>query len=52
MPLTGNQKEIDANKDGKITREDLKMLRNRKTPKLLNKRMRRKRMRRERKYEN
>mgnify|MGYP001385674593 FL=1 len=27
MPLTGNQKKIDANKDGKITREDLKMLR-------------------------
>lgn len=27
MPLTGGQKEIDANKDGKITREDLKMLR-------------------------
>ena len=26
MPLTGNQKKIDANKDGKITREDLKML--------------------------
>ena len=28
MPLTRNQKKIDANKDGKITREDLKMLRN------------------------
>ena len=27
MPLTRNQKKIDANKDGKITREDLKMLR-------------------------
>ena len=27
MPLTGGQKEIDANKDGKSTREDLKMLR-------------------------
>ena len=27
MPLTGNQKKIDANKDGKITSEDLKMLR-------------------------
>ena len=27
MPLTGGQKKIDANKDGKITREDLKMLR-------------------------
>ena len=27
MPLTGNQKKIDANKDGQITREDLKMLR-------------------------
>ena len=27
MPLTRNQKKIDANKDGKITREDLNMLR-------------------------
>tara|TARA_B100000530_G_C15695105_1_gene383718 strand:- start:5 stop:214 length:210 start_codon:yes stop_codon:yes gene_type:complete len=27
MSLTGGQKKLDANKDGKITREDLKMLR-------------------------
>ncbi len=33
MPLTRNQKKIDANKDGKITREDLKMLRKRKKKK-------------------
>ena len=52
MTLPGNQKEIDANKDGKITREDLKMLRNRKRPKSLNKRLTRKKMIREKKYEN
>ena len=52
MPLTGNQKEIDANKDGKITREDLKMLRNRKRPVSLRKRMKRERKKTERKYEN
>tara|TARA_R100000231_G_scaffold89500_1_gene67648 strand:- start:126 stop:275 length:150 start_codon:yes stop_codon:yes gene_type:complete len=49
MTLTGNQKEIDANKDGKITREDLKMLRNRKRKRPVSLR---ERMRRERKYEN
>ena len=26
MPLKGNQKKIDANKDGKITRKDFKLL--------------------------
>ena len=33
MPLTGGQKEIDANKDGKITREDLMILRAKKKKK-------------------
>ena len=26
MPLKGNQRKIDANKDGKITRKDYKLL--------------------------
>ena len=52
MTLPGIQKEIDANKDGKITREDLKMLRNRKRPVSLKKKMTRKKMTREKKYEN
>tara|TARA_R100000654_G_C2674557_1_gene126545 strand:- start:143 stop:265 length:123 start_codon:yes stop_codon:yes gene_type:complete len=26
MPLTRNQKKIDANKDGKISRDDFKIL--------------------------
>ena len=26
MPLKGNQRKIDANKDGKITRKDFKLL--------------------------
>jgi len=26
MPLKGNQKKIDANKDGKISRKDFKLL--------------------------
>ena len=26
MPLKGNQRKIDANKDGKITRKDFKRL--------------------------
>ena len=28
MPLKGNQRKIDANKDGKISKEDFAMLRN------------------------
>tara|TARA_Y100000401_G_scaffold86667_1_gene71990 strand:+ start:1277 stop:1435 length:159 start_codon:yes stop_codon:yes gene_type:complete len=52
MTLPGNQKEIDANKDGKITREDLKMLRNKKRPVSLKKKMTMKKMTREKKYEN
>jgi|TARA_R100000482_G_C5125697_1_gene148593 hypothetical protein len=26
MPLKGNQRKIDANRDGKITRKDFKLL--------------------------
>ena len=33
MPLKGNQRKIDANKDGKITRKDFKLLANKKKKK-------------------
>tara|TARA_Y100000401_G_scaffold25467_1_gene17773 strand:+ start:645 stop:749 length:105 start_codon:yes stop_codon:yes gene_type:complete len=33
MPLKGKQRKIDANKDGKITRKDFKLLAKRKKKK-------------------
>jgi|TARA_R100000455_G_C6259774_1_gene115267 ribosomal protein L19 len=35
MPLTGGQKKLDVTRDGKITREDLMILRNRRGKKAI-----------------